>query len=249
MEDAAHQAAGVSRRSFLKGLSALGVLAALFVAFDAMSYGAARHVQLLLNGQALATWDLGPQSSQLQTASFAIPAGVTRLTLVSNSPAAALPKPSSSVRSSRRPNGLRARRRGSSGCRCGTMSRRTTGKSTLPSELRAHGWPEVREASRPGVAATWLMDPTGRFSQRPYYEPEALDRACERILEKHHGQTVLVVSHITPIKILLCRALGAPLLAMYRFYLGSACINEIQWHGNEYAAVRKVNDTSHLIWP
>src|SRR5438309_1938541 len=29
MEDAAHQAAGVSRRSFLRGLSALGVLAAL----------------------------------------------------------------------------------------------------------------------------------------------------------------------------------------------------------------------------
>jgi hypothetical protein len=33
---------------------------------------------------------------------------------------------------------------------------------------------------------------------------------------------------------------------MYRFYLGSACINEIQWHGSQFAAVRKVNDTSHL---
>ena len=76
-----------------------------------------------------------------------------------------------------------------------------------------------------------------------------VNRACERILLEHPGQTVLVVSHITPIKIMLCRALGAPLLAVYRFYLGSACINEIQWHGNQFAAVRKVNDTSHLISP
>jgi ribonuclease H / adenosylcobalamin/alpha-ribazole phosphatase len=76
-----------------------------------------------------------------------------------------------------------------------------------------------------------------------------VNRACERILREHPGQTVLVVSHITPIKIMLCRALGAPLLALYRFYLGSACINEIQWHGNQFAAVRKVNDTSHLISP
>lgn len=73
-----------------------------------------------------------------------------------------------------------------------------------------------------------------------------VNRACERILREHRGETVLVISHITPIKILLCRALDAPLLTMYRFYLGSACINEIQWHGNQFAAVRKVNDTSHL---
>ena len=73
-----------------------------------------------------------------------------------------------------------------------------------------------------------------------------VNRSCERILRDYRGQTVLVVSHITPIKIMICRALGVPLLTIYRFYLGSACINEVQWHGNEFAAVRKVNDTSHL---
>src|SRR5947209_4614085 len=73
-----------------------------------------------------------------------------------------------------------------------------------------------------------------------------VNRACERILRDHPGQTVLVISHITPIKIMLCRALGVPLLTMYRLYLGSACISEIQWHGAGFAAVRCVNDTSHL---
>ena len=75
---------------------------------------------------------------------------------------------------------------------------------------------------------------------------QRVNRACDRLLRDHSGQTVLVVSHISPIKILLCRALGVPLDTIYRLYLGSACINKIQWHGREFAAVHCVNDTSHL---
>jgi ribonuclease H / adenosylcobalamin/alpha-ribazole phosphatase len=103
----------------------------------------------------------------------------------------------------------------------------------------------------PDTVVAWQHDPQHAPPGGESFAATAcrVDRACERILKEYQGQTVLVVSHITPIKILLCRALGVPLLAMYRFYLGSACINEIQWHGNEYAAVRKVNDTSHLIRP
>jgi ribonuclease H / adenosylcobalamin/alpha-ribazole phosphatase len=103
----------------------------------------------------------------------------------------------------------------------------------------------------PETVIAWQHDPRQAPPGGESFAATAgrVDRACERILKEYQGQTVLVVSHITPIKLMLCRALGAPLLAMYRFYLGSACINEIQWHGNEYAAVRKVNDTSHLIWP
>jgi probable phosphoglycerate mutase len=100
----------------------------------------------------------------------------------------------------------------------------------------------------PEAVAAWQHDPR----QAPpggesFADTECrVNRACERILRQHQGQTVLVVSHITPIKILICRALGVPLLTMYRFYLGSACLSEIQWHGSEFAAVRSVNDTSHL---
>jgi probable phosphoglycerate mutase len=106
-----------------------------------------------------------------------------------------------------------------------------------------HQWPEA--------VVAWQRDPGQAPPGGESFAETAcrVNRACERILWEHRGKTVLVVSHITPIKILLCRALGAPLLAMYRFYLGSACINEIQWHGNEFAAVCRVNDTSHLIWP
>ena len=107
------------------------------------------------------------------------------------------------------------------------------------------------QARWPDVVVAWQNDPEQAPPGGESFDATAcrVHRACERIVREYRGRTVLVVSHITPIKIMLCRALGVPLLTMYRFYLGSACINEIQWHGNEFAAVRKVNDTSHLIWP
>jgi NADPH:quinone reductase-like Zn-dependent oxidoreductase len=71
-------------------------------------------------------------------------------------------------------------------------------------------------------------------------------QACGRMLREHRGQTVLVVSHITPIKIMLCQALDVPLTALFRMYLGPACVNEVQWRGSDFAAVRSLNDTRHI---
>ncbi len=100
----------------------------------------------------------------------------------------------------------------------------------------------------PAAAAAWRHDPEQAPPGGESFADTArrVNRACDRLLRDHGGQTVLVVSHVTPIKILLCRALGVPLGTVYRLYLGSACINEIQWHGRGFASVHRVNDTSHL---
>lgn len=100
----------------------------------------------------------------------------------------------------------------------------------------------------PTAAAAWRRDPEQAPPGGESFAATAqrVNRACDRLLRDHGGQTVLVVSHITPIKILLCRALGVPLGAVYRLYLGSACISEVQWHGRDFATVHRVNDTSHL---
>jgi broad specificity phosphatase PhoE len=100
----------------------------------------------------------------------------------------------------------------------------------------------------PAAAAAWRRDPEQAPPGGESFADTShrVNRACDRLLRDHGGQTVLVVSHVTPIKILLCRALGVPLSTLYRLYLGSACINEIQWHGGGFAAVHRVNDTSHL---
>jgi probable phosphoglycerate mutase len=103
-----------------------------------------------------------------------------------------------------------------------------------------HEWPEA--------AAAWRRDPEQAPPGGESFTDTAqrVNRACDRLLREHDGKTVLVVGHITPMKILLCRALGVPLGVLYRLYLGSACINEIRWHGGEFATVHRVNDTSHL---
>jgi len=100
----------------------------------------------------------------------------------------------------------------------------------------------------PAAATAWRRDPQQAPPGGESFADTSrrVDRACDRLLRDYGGQTVLVVSHVTPIKIMLCRALGAPLSALYRLYLGSACISEIQWYGPGFAAVHRVNDTSHL---
>lgn len=49
----------------------------------------------------------------------------------------------------------------------------------------------------------------------------------ERTLETHAGGTVVVVSHVTPIKALVARALGAPLDAVFRMELTPASVTVI----------------------
>jgi probable phosphoglycerate mutase len=70
--------------------------------------------------------------------------------------------------------------------------------------------------------------------------------ARDRVLSSYGGQTVVVVSHVTPIKTLLRMALDAPPSALFRIHLDLACLNEVQWHADGAAVVRSLNDVGHL---
>jgi len=70
--------------------------------------------------------------------------------------------------------------------------------------------------------------------------------ALDRLLAAHAGRTVVVVSHVTPIKTLLCRALLAPPAALFRIHLDVASLSEVDWFSDGPALVRSMNDTSHL---
>ncbi len=52
----------------------------------------------------------------------------------------------------------------------------------------------------------------------------------DRILAAHPGQTVVVVSHVTPIKTLVADALGAPLDALYKMELSPASVTVISYY-------------------
>ncbi len=71
----------------------------------------------------------------------------------------------------------------------------------------------------------------------------------DRLLAEHQGQTLLLVSHVTPIKTLACRALLAPPAALFRIHLDVASLTEIDWFADGPALVRSLNDTAHLRPP
>jgi len=106
---------------------------------------------------------------------------------------------------------------------------------------------EVR-AGWPAEHATWMADtrtaPPGGESVEQV--ARRVRRARDRLLATYSGQTVVVVSHVTPIKLLLCSALSAPTSALFRIHLDTAGLSIVDWHADGPAVVRLVNDTSHL---
>jgi probable phosphoglycerate mutase len=69
--------------------------------------------------------------------------------------------------------------------------------------------------------------------------------ARDSLRESHSGETVLVVSHVTPIKVLLRDALEAPPSALYRIHLDLASLSWVDWHADGGAVVRSMNVTPY----
>jgi broad specificity phosphatase PhoE/ribonuclease HI len=71
-------------------------------------------------------------------------------------------------------------------------------------------------------------------------------RAREEIIAQHPASTVVVVSHVTPIKTLVRFALDAPPTALFRLFLDTASVSRIDYWDDGNSSVRLVNDTGHL---
>ncbi|SDC87725.1 probable phosphoglycerate mutase [Geodermatophilus telluris] len=71
-------------------------------------------------------------------------------------------------------------------------------------------------------------------------------RARARVLREHRGRTVLVVSHVTPIKLLLAAGLDVHDAVVHRLLLGAASLSTVAWSSDGRHSVRLVNDTAHL---
>ena len=70
---------------------------------------------------------------------------------------------------------------------------------------------------------------------------ERVTAARDRIVQEHAGKTVLVVSHVTPIKMLVRLALGAPMDVIYKMELSPASITTISWWPDGPASLRNFN--------
>jgi broad specificity phosphatase PhoE/ribonuclease HI len=71
-------------------------------------------------------------------------------------------------------------------------------------------------------------------------------RARNRIITEHGGETVLVVSHVTPIKTVLRLALDAGPSILYRLHLDLASLSIAEFYPDGASSVRLVNQTAYL---
>ena len=109
------------------------------------------------------------------------------------------------------------------------------------------------EAERgwPGHMAAWLNDTGAAPPGGESFDATSgrVLKALDSLLAEQAGATVLVVSHVTPMKILLLHALLAPPAALRRMQLDVACLCEIDWYAGGLGIVRTMNDTAHLSPP
>ncbi|MYU21374.1 bifunctional RNase H/acid phosphatase [Streptomyces sp. SID8352] len=107
---------------------------------------------------------------------------------------------------------------------------------------------EVRERY-PDDLNAWLASPDARPTGggESFAETGArVAAARDRLVAAYAGRTVLLVSHVTPIKTLVRLALGAPPEALFRMELSAASLSAVAYYADGNASVRLFNDTSHL---
>ncbi|MFE9993565.1 bifunctional RNase H/acid phosphatase [Streptomyces avermitilis] len=107
---------------------------------------------------------------------------------------------------------------------------------------------EVRER-HPEDMNAWLADPEaeptgGGESFAAVARRVATTR--DKLLAAYAGRTVLLVSHVTPIKTLVRLALDAPPQSLFRMELSAASVSAVAYYADGNASVRLLNDTSHL---
>ncbi|MEU2748914.1 histidine phosphatase family protein [Streptomyces collinus] len=107
---------------------------------------------------------------------------------------------------------------------------------------------EVRER-HPDDLNAWLAspdaEPTGG-GESFAATATRLAATRDRLVAAHAGRTVLLVTHVTPIKTLVRLALGAPPESLFRMELSAASLSVVAYYADGNASVRLLNDTSYL---
>lgn len=73
-----------------------------------------------------------------------------------------------------------------------------------------------------------------------------VQRGLEKVLESHAGETVVVVSHVMPIRGLVRKALGAGANTYWSMQVAPCSISVVRFWGNQASEVIAVNSTKHL---
>jgi broad specificity phosphatase PhoE len=107
---------------------------------------------------------------------------------------------------------------------------------------------EVRE-EWPTELDAWLASPEVAPPGGESFRAVArrVGRVAASLPQRYPGETIVVVSHVTPVKIVLRDALDAGDAFLHRLYLDPAGLSIVDFWPDGGVAVRTVNDTAHLV--
>lgn len=93
------------------------------------------------------------------------------------------------------------------------------------------------------LASTQIAPPGGES----FAEVRArVNRARQRIIDNHQGERVIVVAHVTPIKVMVSMAVDAPLSSLYRMELAPCSITTLAWFPDGNASMFGFSESAHL---
>ncbi|SEQ04250.1 probable phosphoglycerate mutase [Lentzea albida] len=103
-------------------------------------------------------------------------------------------------------------------------------------------------AQDPEVHRRWLGDtsvtpPNGESFDQVHAR---VRRARTDIIARYGGKTVVLVSHVTPIKTMLRQALDVGPQFLFRMHLDLTGVSIAEFYPDGHASVKLINDTSHL---
>ncbi len=101
-------------------------------------------------------------------------------------------------------------------------------------------WPQEIEE---WLASTQVAPPGGESFASVR---DRVGAARQRVVEQHHGQRVIVVSHVTPIKVMVGLAIDAPLHALFRMELAPCSLTTLAWFPDGNASMFGFNEASHV---
>jgi probable phosphoglycerate mutase len=99
----------------------------------------------------------------------------------------------------------------------------------------------------PDLHGRWLSDPSIPAPGGESFDEvhRRVRKARDELIAAHGGKTIVVVSHVTPIKSLLRLGLDAGPSLLFRLHLDLASLSIVEFYPDDNASVRLVNDISH----
>lgn len=101
-------------------------------------------------------------------------------------------------------------------------------------------WPELIDE---WLRSTHVAPPGGESFQQVR---ERVNRARARVVSTHPAQRVAVVSHVTPIKVMVGLAIDAPLNTLFRMELAPCSLTTLAWFADGNASMFGFSEVSHL---